>query len=132
MAVTLADRMKSTFYDFVLDPAKFPNVEIGTFRRDGKPDRQVYAKVSADDRFEQGQIVDREVQQILALVGKDESHARGGISKPMRGDKWIRPGDQKGEPYWAFTGVVSGITAHSWQLTFERSTPSYLGNRGIR
>ena len=124
--------MKSTFYGFVLDPDKFPNVEIGTLRREGEPDRQLYAKFDADDRFEQGQVVDREVQRIRFLVGRDEDHAKGGIATPLRGDQWIRPGDQASDPYWAFTGEISGVTAHSHQLTFERSVPSLIGNRGIR
>ena len=130
-AVTITDQMKAAFYGTMLDEDRFPNVEVVTFIRDGKPNRQVYAKINADNRYDEGQIVGREVERIQVLAGRDEDHTKGGIAKPVRGDKITRPGHTPGDPVWAYTGEITGTTHHSHQLSFERMVPSLIGKRGI-
>lgn len=70
---------------------------------------------------------------LVVRVGRDESHALGGIAWPAKGLKLQRTsdGDPDNTPY-AFNGEVIEEHPHSWHLRFVRPKLQRLGARGQR
>lgn len=116
------------FYAGVLDPDRFPNVEIVSFQPPGQDARAVYAHLKFDQQENQTERATR-TERLLVRVGRDEAHAKGGIASFLRGDILRRENESESWPPFAATGEISEQTSWSWVLVFERSVPTGLGKR---
>jgi len=119
--MSFAESRKDNFYDVQL----LHFGELVTFSREGQDDRQIkvrFRRTAADD---EGQYIEQNVDTAEVRVGRDESHALGGIDAPRMRDKVTRANDPDG-PY-AWTGEVLKETPHSFLLRFTRPKLQRLG-----
>ncbi len=115
---------KETFYRVVLNDQHW--AKPVTITEDGRPDRTILAvcRRTAADR-EEG-LTDANVDSLAVTVGRDESHAKGGIAAARRGLKLMRPDETE---LYAFEGTVIEETEYSFVLQFSRPRLTTLGRR---
>lgn len=89
-------------------------------------ERQVYATITARNALELGVMVEEETEYFDVLLGRDESHAKGGVNKPEIGDRIVRAGEHLADAL-GFAG--EGVETHDGfhRLVFCRKRTATIG-----
>lgn len=117
---------KANFYACLLDTNAF--AEQVTYHPAGQPaPRTITAIVRPTQEIDQAEYLDREVQRYTVSVGKDETHAKGGVALPVAGDRIQRASETDQQALMAFTGRIIGETPHSYLLEFSRPITTQIG-----
>ena len=124
----MADTLyKTTFYAAVLSTARHAE-EVEYLPAGQTVGRTLTALVIVNNGEQPGdQTHKREIERAIVVVGKDESHAKGGVERPAHRDRILRDGDDRSGPLLGFSGRVIAESPHHWELEFVRSTTTALG-----
>lgn len=88
--------------------------------------RRVRVRIESSTAEREAQAIDREVEELLVICGRDESHAKGGIEWPEQGLRLARDNDRN-PAYFAFAGRVVRETPWSLHLLFVRPKARRVG-----
>lgn len=121
MPRTLRDDRKADFYNVFLNTGEFAET-VTFYPARGGPSRRIVVIRSVTQRPEQGELVTYGEEQLRIRVGKDETHAKGGIAVPVsagtKRDMIQRDDDTETERY-AYTGEKKDFGVY-WELEFSR------------
>jgi len=124
--MTFADFRKDLFYNTTL---------VGPFAKQiiystpGAPDRVIWCRMDLTAVDQMNTSSDSNVQTALVSVGRDESHALGGVERAGQDDTLLPIGDDPASMRFAFTGEIVEETPHSLRLKFTREVPFRIGKR---
>ncbi|MGE0605547.1 MAG: hypothetical protein AB7O62_00370 [Pirellulales bacterium] len=74
----------------------------------------------------------RDISTCTVIVGKDESHAKGGVLLPQFRDRLLRSGESRDGNLLAFSGTVLAEGPFHWELEFKRLKTTQLGTTARR
>ena len=121
---TLRQQMLVDLNADILDTNNF--AETVTYVPQVGPARRVNIDITHSSEYASGTMLMEQVHTISIVVGRNETHANGGVSMPQLGDAIIRDGDIPGVVY-SWTGEVMDSEDHYWALKFERRKPHRVG-----
>lgn len=124
--MTFADHRKAAFYGTILRSGMAETVTLRLVGQDERRVTVVGTDVAADQLAQDS---DLNLETFTCSIGRDPSHALGGIDRPEQRMTIVRDGDQPGSGVWAFNGDVLETTPHSFMLKFLRPRLFRLGKR---
>ena len=129
MGRALQDDRQADFYANALNVDEF--AEWVTYYPASGTSRSIAAQVRRPGSNNQQQprrneVSEFEDERIWVELGRDESHARGGVPWPQIGDTLVRDGEEDLERF-AFVGEIVKSSPFAWVLEFSRPKQRSLG-----
>ncbi len=131
MGKTLAEDCARDAAEVFLREGDPGNEWVTYYPADGGPPRRIHVSLRRHSMPEDGQSqVSYRTDQIEIECLKDQSHALGGVARPLasaqRADALRRDGDADTEKY-VFTGEILSDAPGYWRLRFTRPRPVRIG-----
>lgn len=103
--------------------------ELVTYHTKSNPaaPRTIIALVRPKQETQETEFTERDVQTYTVSVGRIESHEKGGVNVPQKGDRIQRASETDQDALMAFTGRVLGETPHSFRLEFTKPITKQIG-----